>query len=388
MLRWKDPITRRWKHCSSGTASRTEAIRAAAKKETELEADHGPAGEITWERFRLRYESEYLATLAPSTRKKAATSLQYLERVLKPDRLMDISTSSLSSMFERMRTTAKKQGKLLSESTIAGYARQISAALGWAVEMELLTKVPKLPRMHRYRKEGAKGRAITEDEFRKILDATPTVKHVGENRSASWLHLLQGLWWSGLRLEESLNLHWTDPRHIRVDMSGHRPLLLIRAEGEKGYSDREYPVSPEFAKFLGQTPIQDRTGFVFNPIPYSNRGKRISLVTLGRTISAIGEAADVKSRDDSGEIKFASAHDFRRAFGFRWAQRVMPAVLKELMRHASIDTTMKYYVTANAQATADVLWSAVPIPNIDLGNRTGNTPNTSSSETARTHDDN
>jgi integrase len=34
----------------------------------------------------------------------------------------------------------------------------------------------------------------------------------------------------------------------------------------------------------------------------------------------------------------------------------MPAVLKELMRHSSIDTTMKYYVGQNAEATADELW--------------------------------
>ncbi len=36
----------------------------------------------------------------------------------------------------------------------------------------------------------------------------------------------------------------------------------------------------------------------------------------------------------------------------------MPQVLKELMRHESIETTMKYYVGHNAQLTADALWSA------------------------------
>jgi hypothetical protein len=36
----------------------------------------------------------------------------------------------------------------------------------------------------------------------------------------------------------------------------------------------------------------------------------------------------------------------------------MPQVLKELMRHESIDTTMKYYVGRNAQSTAAVLWQA------------------------------
>ena len=35
---------------------------------------------------------------------------------------------------------------------------------------------------------------------------------------------------------------------------------------------------------------------------------------------------------------------------------VMPTVLRELMRHADINTTMRYYVGVNADATADELW--------------------------------
>ena len=54
--------------------------------------------------------------------------------------------------------------------------------------------------------------------------------------------------------------------------------------------------------------------------------------------------------------KFASAHDLRRAFAVRWANRVMPTVLRELMRRASITTTLAYYVGQNAEATANALW--------------------------------
>jgi hypothetical protein len=38
---------------------------------------------------------------------------------------------------------------------------------------------------------------------------------------------------------------------------------------------------------------------------------------------------------------------------------VMPAQLKELMRHESISTTMSYYVGRNAEATAAALYEAV-----------------------------
>lgn len=80
---------------------------------------------------------------------------------------------------------------------------------------------------------------------------------------------------------------------------------------------------------------------------------------------AIGKAAGVKIKDrtkldEDGKpvtvAQCASAHDLRRSFGFRWSRRVMPAVLKELMRHASIETTMTFYVGQNAEATADELW--------------------------------
>jgi integrase len=62
--------------------------------------------------------------------------------------------------------------------------------------------------------------------------------------------------------------------------------------------------------------------------------------------------------DQGGKLKYASAHDLRRSFGQRWASRVMPQVLMELMRHESIETTLRYYVGRNAQSTAAVLWAA------------------------------
>jgi integrase len=57
------------------------------------------------------------------------------------------------------------------------------------------------------------------------------------------------------------------------------------------------------------------------------------------------------------EGKFASAHDLRRSFGTRWAPRLKPATLQLLMRHKSIETTMKYYVCQDSDDVADELWA-------------------------------
>ena len=81
---------------------------------------------------------------------------------------------------------------------------------------------------------------------------------------------------------------------------------------------------------------------------------------VSTVICRIGKATGVKvnTHPRTGKVKFASAHDLRRSFGERWAPRVMPQVLKELMRHESIETTLRYYVGRDAQTTADALWAA------------------------------
>ena len=93
---------------------------------------------------------------------------------------------------------------------------------------------------------------------------------------------------------------------------------------------------------------------------------------VGQIISLIGETAGIVVNAESG--KTASAHDLRRGFGNRWSRLVMPTVLKELMRHSSINTTMSYYVGQSAETTAAELWKLV-------GNTSGNTQPTDSQKT-------
>jgi hypothetical protein len=85
----------------------------------------------------------------------------------------------------------------------------------------------------------------------------------------------------------------------------------------------------------------------------------LGLEYVSAVISRVGKAAGVKVKTDgNGRVKFASAHDLRRSFGERWARRVLPVVLQELMRHDSIETTMTYYVGQNAERTEDAVWEA------------------------------
>lgn len=129
---------------------------------------------------------------------------------------------------------------------------------------------------------------------------------------------------------------------------------------EKGNQDRLLPMTPDFAKFLHAIPKHQRTGPVFRPLAMSGRECRREDYA-GKVISSIGRLAGVKVDTDmrTKKVKYASAHDLRRAFGARWATRVMPIVLQQLMRHESIETTLKYYVGQNAEAMADAVWATV-----------------------------
>ncbi len=138
-----------------------------------------------------------------------------------------------------------------------------------------------------------------------------------------------GLWWSGLRLAESLELYWDRQDKLSVDMTGRRLMLRIPAKLEKGHRDRLLAMAPEFAEFLERTPPEERTGRVFNLKAPSGRTCWVMRSdTVSNVVCRIGRKANVKVEETprKGEpyIKYASAHDLRRSFGERWAMRVLP----------------------------------------------------------------
>ena len=316
---------------------------------------------MTWEEFRNKYESEVLSGLAKNTDIKVSGVFDSIEAVLAPERVRDVTSDRLIFYV----TKRRKAG--IAESTIASSIGHLRAALGYAVEWGYLAKLPELPRQQRAKaSKMMKGRPITLEEFERMLAATTPV--VGPDAAPSWERMLRGLWLSGLRLSESLSMSWDDvPGVIVVDYSDRRPMFRIPAKAEKGNRDRLLPMAPEFAEFLDAIPADQRTGRVFK-LDYrrKGRGNAIGMEWVSAVVSKIGKRAKVVVNTESG--KTASAHDLRRAFGQRWAARVMPAILQQLMRHEDITTTLKYYVGSDAQAVADVLWAAVQ----KVGNNSSN----------------
>jgi integrase len=214
-----------------------------------------------------------------------------------------------------------------------------------------------------------KGRPITSAEFRRMLKATAAV--VGKDRAASWRQFLIGLWLSGLRLREAMQLAWQPGPHISVEQHGDRLRLRFPGHQQKSREDQLYPLTPAFAAFLQKTPNGKRKGWVFSPEAKSG-GRQNNPYDVGRIVSQIGAKARVIvdetwSEDGTCRQKAASAHDLRRSFGNRWSLRVMPTILQKLMRHAHISTTMKYYVRLEVEETERVIY----------GQRRGKRPNKS-----------
>lgn len=345
VLRYVDPVTGRQKRRSAGTKNPKEAERAAERWQTELsKGKFKPPEDLTWQEFRDRFEDQsldgkssgYFAVFHSAFKRfEEATEIQMLRDV--PD-LMDTFELAL-------------RRSSLSVNTVRTYLKHFRTAVEWAVEKGYLAESPKKTRLPDAIDE-MKGRPLSDDEFQTILAAVPSV--VGVEQSNDWKLYLQGLWLSGLRRQESLILSWDEHAPFAVDMTGLYPRFRIKGKAQKSRKSQFLPMTPDFAEWLLKAyPASERTELVFNPCGVA--GARLTGSEAGRYISSIGKVAGVEVKPGSG--KFATCHDFRRSFGTRWSRRVMPAELKMLMRHADVETTMKYYVDIDSEHIAAGLWA-------------------------------
>ena len=306
-MQYRDPVTGDKVRRSTRKMTKRDAERTAAKWEAELIEGRAKKllGRMPWTEFRQLYEDEVVASLAERTDDKITSVFNVLERTIKPTRLSDLNESNLS------RYQAELRGQGRAETTIKGHLAHILAALNWANDKKLVGDVPTVKMPKRARKgKVMKGRPITTEEFERMLAATPKAIfpdgcRVREDRkpriAESWKFYIEGLWWSGLRLEESTELHWTDRSKLCVlDLDGRQPMLWIPGELEKGNQDRILPMAPEFAEFLRNVPECEREGYVFNPLARRHRyASRLSAHNVMLVVGKIGrEAIAVKPNDE------------------------------------------------------------------------------------------
>jgi integrase len=347
---WEDPTSGRKRTRTTGTPNRRDAERFAAKLQLELESGtYRDPVKTGWEDFQALYKLEVFPAQAASTRRKMLDTFSAITRTINPLRLAGIGEDQIALLCNALRLAGR------AEYTIKGHLANIRRFMRWAVRRKLIQHMPTfdvpvkpVPQM--------KGRAPTTEEFDRLIEAVPKV--VGNDVAPAWQRMLRGLWLSGLRLSEALSLHWTDDSRLAVDLSGKSPMFRIQAGAEKGRKFRLLPMTPDFHAFLMETPEADRHGYVFNPTGI-RLDQRPSMDWASKVIVEIGQKANVKVAEKrGGKIKFVSSHDLRRAFGFRWSNRVRAPVLMLLMRHDSIVTTLQFYIGHDANAASEEVWKA------------------------------
>jgi integrase len=361
-LVWFCPVSGRKKAKSAGTSDWREAERLAGELEKELLAGrYAPPSRIAWAEFRERYTAEHLASLKPKTARNTGYALDAVERHLNPDRLCKVNAAALSTFQSKLRATG------IRETTIAGTLRYVKAALGWAASVGMIPAVPKVVMPKGSKGRRMKGGAVVAEQFERMIAAVPKIR---PKDAPEWQRFLTGLWLSGLRLSEAVALSWDDSALFAVDLSGHHPRFRIKGEAQKSGRDELLLMTRDFAEFLLRTPEAERAGRVFR-LNWAGTSAPLCLGGVGDVVSAIGKRAGVVV--NPVDRKTASAHDLRRAFATRWARRVAPAILQRLMRHASIQTTMGFYVDLGVDEMADELWARYPADNTPKpGNTFGN----------------
>jgi integrase len=167
-------------------------------------------------------------------------------------------------------------------------------------------------------------RTITIEEFERLILAAP---------DELWRAFLRTAWFTGMRRNEILDLHWNDAGAPWVDFGQNR--IWIPAAYNKADADQWLPLHPELLKVLAS--FRQSRGRLFllaaNPAGVSIR------------FAKIAKKAGIR----------VTLHDLRRTFGSRYAPHVSAPVLQRLMRHADIKTTLAFYTNVDGVLDESIL---------------------------------
>lgn len=373
---WRDPLTGKKKTLSTGKTDKWEANQFAADQASKLSGDALSVVSVSWDRLCEEYKADRFQSQRKKTQQKTEASMRAVADLMdNPTDMLHFGTAQVRKFKRLLRQRS------ISDQTVNGHLRELRKILRWAHKNHMLKSLPhfELPKLI-----PPQIYVPTDDDLQSMLKVTPGV--VGEAAAPSWIHLLEGLWWSGLRLSEAECIQWTGKNFaiMWLDIDKDLPMFHLAATKDKKCKTRVFTVAPDFVQFLRQTPEKQRVGYIFNPKDYGENAASLGRPTLeriGRTISKIGKAAGVRvvvrkyavprrvkvSRGQGRKagykltdevVKYATAHDLRRSFCVRWSLEVECPTLMEMARHDSIETTQKYYLGRNAELAARQAWAA------------------------------
>jgi integrase len=251
--------------------------------------------------------------------------LDVFEDIVKPTKLRAVTERVVSLFVKGMRERKRPKGKVgLEPITIKNYLIALKTSLEWAATQRLLPAVPMFPAIKVPKK---KPQPIPAEAFEKLLEKAP---------DDLWRAFLLCGWWGGMRLSEARYLRW-EPSEDRpwLDLENNR--IVLPAVFSKSVEDQWVPLHPVLREALENLP---RTSAEVFPFRSRKGGGPLTRGAISHRVLAMAKKAGVK----------LSMHKLRKGFGCRAAKMLGKggaAMVHELMRHSSMQTTIDYYASVD-----------------------------------------
>jgi integrase len=254
---------------------------------------------MSWERFRVLYQDEYLTHRRPNTQRNHQATLDLFERLCRPATLRTINERLVSAFAAGMRGVyVPGRGKGMQDSSIHACLRVLRTTLNWAASQGLLPKCPAFPRVKVPKK---RPQPIPPESFERLLGKDPD--------HPTRAYLLTG-WLAGLRLREAFELEWQlNDKAPWVDLSRNR--IVLPAAIVKAVEDQWVPLGPALRKALEALPRQGRKVFHF----LNRSGLPLTAGSLSKRIASLAHKAGVR----------LTMKELRKGFGCRYAGKARPS---------------------------------------------------------------
>lgn len=297
---------------------------------------------ISWKDFRIRYELEVARVyMKGSSEDRLALSLNTLERICKPNFAVDIDAGALNKYIAEM----EQEG--YARSTIITNLSYIKPMLDWGYASRLIPRQVIYNRrlLRNMRRQGPPSRAVAPHEFDLILSK---VDELRPNDAKRWKKLLRGMNNCDLRLSEILSLSWEPEAKVRMLMLGDRPIIqFCTSDAQKNGRIISHAVSKKFWEIARcdengvELDMDMVEGHIFPLL--DDPTCQMHQESVSRIIRQLGRMSGVVTNEHTGA--YATSKDIgRKAYIEKLRSSGIGVFeLRKLVRHASIETTTKYY---------------------------------------------
>lgn len=222
------------------------------------------------------------------------------------------------SDIEQLKSHLLNKG--LSKATINRYLEIISKAFNMAIDNEWLSKSP-IKKNIKFLQKNYVVRSLSQEEEKRLMDVLSETKY--EYLKGIVVVALN----TGLRRQNILDLTWE-----QINLTER----VIEITENKANKHILKPINDTLLQYFQNIPEENRCGYVFiNPIT-GQKCKEIK-----RVWKTVKEKANIEN------FRF---HDLKHTVGTRLAEKGVPIpVIKEVLDHSDIKTTMRYVHTADKQ---------------------------------------